>query len=455
MARLDEPLAASVASFPWVLDGVTAGEAKSLEHLASLASRDGSLAKTAASFPWVGDGITDAEQKALQSLAAIPSRGAALARTALGFPWVADGIADGEWSALSRLASLAASDLPLASRLSKMPFLTTSFEQHDDWALYYLADLRTRFPDEYTLLVKQGWFLDGLSDDEAALVNVLGYQVRISLDEFRKLVVAHFAESKIISAPLAGDIQLTVFALNPEARDSATVTQVEQAILALESFMDVPFPQKEVILLFASPGRFTGYSVTGDELWSLYTGTHLVVNPRLGQGKTTSDTDHIIVHELARYYFWEGAKNLWPTGGGAGFMASYVFDRLYGKSLEERKKDLTASTGGVSYCNKIGITRVQKLVDMVAEVGIVAHIQTPYYICNYILGEWLLLNLYETMGPDPFRAAWKEIYLLMLSREASLTEEEIYTVFLRNTPPAQAGAVKNVYAQWHGGDFIR
>jgi hypothetical protein len=454
LVRLDQPLAASVASFPWVLDGVTVGEAKSLDHLAYIASRDVSLAKTAVSFPWAGDGITDAEQKAMQNFAALASRSLPLARTAIRFPWVADGIAEGEWSALSRLASLAASDLPMANRLANMPFLTTSFEPHDGWALYYLADLRTRFPDEHTLLVKQGWFLDGLSDDEAALVNVLGYQVRISLDEFRKLAVAHFAESKIISAPLAGDIQLTVFALNPEARDSATVTQVEQAVLALESFMDVTFPQKEVILLFASPGRFTGYSVTGDELWGLYTGTHLIVNPRLGQGKTTSDTGHIIVHELARYYFWEGAKNLWPTGGGAGFMASYVFDRLYGKSLEERKRDLTASTGGVSYCSKIGITRVQKLVDMVAEVGLVAHLQTPYYICNYILGEWLLLNLYDTMGPDPFRAAWKEVYQLMLSKEASLTEEEIYTVFLRHTPASKASAVKGVYARWHGGEFV-
>ena len=55
-----------------------------------------------------------------------------------------------------------------------MPFLAKSFEIHDKDALLALLHLAVNFPAVLTLITQQAWFLDGLDDQEAKFVIVVG-----------------------------------------------------------------------------------------------------------------------------------------------------------------------------------------------------------------------------------------------------------------------------------------
>ncbi len=96
---------------------------------------------------------------------------------------------------------------------------------------------------------------------------------------------------------------------------------------------------------------------------------------------------------------------------------------------------------------------IQKLVDTLAREGFAAHQETQYFICNYSYGEFFFINLYETIGHDPFRAAFGDLYLLSLDEGRPVTEDEIYQAFLQHTPAASVGAFQSVYSDLHGGDF--
>ena len=114
---------------------------------------------------------------------------------------------------------------------------------------------------------------------------------------------------------------------------------------------------------------------------------------------------------------------------------------------------------------------IQKLVDTLAREGLAAHQETQYFICNYSYGEFFFINLYETIGHDPFRAAFGDLYLLSLDvgrpmtedeiyqavlrlslgEGRPVTEDEIYQAFLRHTPADSVEAFQSVYSDLHGG----
>ena len=58
---------------------------------------------------------------------------------------------------------------------------------------------------------------------------------------------------------------------------------------------------------------------------------------------------------------------------------------------------------------------LRKLVDTLAREGLAEHKEKSYFVCNYSYGEFFFKNMYETIGHDPFRAAFGELYLLAKS----------------------------------------
>lgn len=460
LASKDLSLGTNVAGFRWVLDGVTRVEAEAIAILANLAGTDVYLATTVAGFPWIRDGISEGERKALgtlaSSLAYLAVKDPALAKKAVAYPWMADNITNEESLALANLSYLVSRNSALGRQVAAMPFLSSSLEAHDRYALNYLGDLNAHHPDKLALLVEQPWFLDGLSDQEASLVTVLGYQARLSTEDFKSLVRTHSLESRTINMALSEKAALTVFASSARELNTDTVKHVEEAVKVLERFMDVPFPEREVIVLFASPGRSTLYSISGEELLGRFVGTHIIVNPRQATGGDTSDANRVITHELAHYYWREHRGHLrgvWLLEGGPDFLASYVFQELYGARLQDRIKYLQSSPVHLRDCEVKGMTSIQKLIDQRKREGAKVHAETPYFICNYILGEYFLLNLYETIGPNGFRAAWKEIYLLAKSQQDPVGEDKVYATFRRHVPADKVNAFKDLYKRWHGGTF--
>ena len=171
------------------------------------------------------------------------------------------------------------------------------------------------------------------------------------------------------------------------------------------------------------------------------------------RGIPTSDTNRTIIHEIAHYYWSSRIGPTWLAEGGPDFLVSYVFDALHGDSLAARRKDVELSTSGVQYCNRLGVNTIRRLLEIQEQEGMEKHRATPIFICNYSLGEQLLLNLHEAIGVDSLRAAFKEMYLLAQSVDRPLTEQEIFDTFRRYTPSDKAAEFEEVYGRFHGSEF--
>ena len=433
-----EPLfGESVTAITWFADGILEDERWALRYIRDIHSADPLLGERVATLPWVADGITEDEQIALRYIsdihAADPSSGERLAT----YAWVTDNITNDEKWALSYLSDLAEKDASLAGRLAAMPFLASSFEVRDKHALLSILNLSESTAD-LTLLTEQDWFQDGLDDDEASFVSVLSEVAERSPDEYRAFVVAHYTQSAMVSLPLAGDIQVMAFRVSPFPGYSTIMDQMEDAIRAMESLMDVPFPRREIILLMGDPIDFA---------LAFYNGSHIVATR---EEAAHTDYRRLLAHEVAHYYWGHTNASVWFAEGGANFLASYTLDLNGWTSLTRRETTLNDS---ISWCKLQGISHIQQLIDQLAQLGRAAHKETPQWGCNYNLGEYLLVDLYQTLGPEASSHAWNELYLLAQAEDRVLTEDDIYQAFFRNMPPSEVDEVQSLYDQWHGGDF--
>jgi hypothetical protein len=468
----------TAAGLSWIADGIAEGEPEPVEKLAFLATKDTSLAAVVAGLPWFLDGIIEAEQKALQNLVSLASRDASLAKTAAGLAWVTDGIEGDEWASLGDLAIMAEEDISLAGAVAAYPshaegfdqntrlafyylrvlmeedaslantlasgsFLADSIEEHDVSALTSLRDL-LGYPDDLALLVGQSWFADGITDDEAVLLTVLSDQARIKPAEFRSLLAGHYLDSTSATLPLAGEVGLHILRLGPPSPiDTAQqrarhMTQLEEAVLLMEEFMDIPFPQSDIILLFAEPGVGTA---------GTYHGTHMIISP---PQEILGDFRRVIAHEVGHYYWGTSTSPVWFREGGSDFLASYVVQQVYGDSLRGRRTEVEADSRS---CGNLGMSNIQKLVDNLAIIGYSAQAARQYFVCNYTHGELLFLNLSETLGVDAFQEAWRELHALTGGGQSTWTEDEIHAAFLRHVPADEVEEFEEVYAQVHGGNF--
>ena len=135
---------AALAS-PLYNDGLTRYQRWAMPHFPNIAVEDEGLAEDIARLHWVGDGITEDEQWALGSIRYIASEQSSQASRLVESPWVSDGIVTHEMRALGTIAVLL--------------FTWSSWSVEDSGLAEALFD--------------QGWFQDGLSKEEAAVVTVL------------------------------------------------------------------------------------------------------------------------------------------------------------------------------------------------------------------------------------------------------------------------------------------
>jgi hypothetical protein len=329
-----------------------------------------------------------------------------------------------------------------------MPFLSTSFESQDKDALLSLLHLAVNLPTVLTLIAQQPCFLDGLDDQEAKFVIVVGTPKGrfFGPESFTKLIVKHQVESRIATMPLSGEVRLTYIQSSLDPGTGELVAQVEDAMRTMESFMGVPFPRQEVILLLAAPLELN--KPLDFELTGINRGTHILVNSELGR---QGDTNRIITHELAGYYWGPQEAPRWFQEGGASFLASYVRNTLYGESLEDRS--IYTLSRAVSVCKSTGLQSIQGLIDRLAVDGLTKHQASPYFTCNDNQGENLFLDLYNTLGSESFRSSWKELYELAKREGRAVNETQIYRAFLRHTTTDTVDEFNDLYGRLHGGVF--
>ena len=444
----DKSLARYVTSYAWAGEEISTQESYAMNSINEIHTLDATLGVTVAGFPWVVDDITKRERSALGDILAISEKDIAMAKVVAGLPWLTFNISQDEAEALTRLRELLSQNASVAKQVAGMPFLTKSFEVHDKDALLSLLHLAVNHPAVLTLITKQAWFLDGLDDQEAKFVIVAGTpQDRFfGPENLNAFIVQRHSESRAAKMPLGGDIRLTIFQSSLDPKNSGVLGQVEGAIRVMESFMDVPFPREDVILLLASPEELD--KEPNFEFTGLNRGTHITLNPGLAR---QGDTNRVITNELARYYWGSQEAPLWFREGGAAFLKTYVRYILFGDSLADRS--FFTLSRAVSLCKSTGLASIQEMIVQLAVDGLAKHQEADYFSCNQDQGEILFLDLYNTLGHDSFRSSWKALYELAQREGRAVNETEIYRAFLSHTTTDTVDEFKDLYGRLHGGFF--
>ena len=449
----DYALASELVASPWFVESMTDSQLSSIQQLDLLRAKDAALADAVQDLPWVVAGNTDEHLTALVLLNSLADRDPALAGTVADTPWFGDSVTSQKVAAISMLNFVAERDAALAARVADMPFFTGSFEEHDAYALFTLYFLlRTGRNQDLALLKGQDWFVDGLTDEEAVYVSALRAQADFAPHEFRSLVANRFSETTTVALALAGEVRLTAMALTADAPVSVALQHLEQAAVLVEDFMGIALPAEDVTVLLASAGppdtRRLGANFA----------THIVIDA----GRTGDDTDlaGVIGHEVAHYYwgvdFWEGRTvgPPWFIEGGADLLGDYVLEQRFGLTLADRREELKSDD--LADCAERGVTVIEQLID--PSLSYNQQERTRNFFCNYLLGEYLLLRLYESLGSEAFKDAWRDLYRLTRSddhRGRPLAEREIYHAFLAHTPADGVEAFETLYADIHGDDFLR
>ncbi len=463
----DPMLAELLARYPWVTDDISKDEGAALASLHSIGAADLALAKLVANYPWVGDDMTSYEVSALGSLGIIATDPTVL-KLAVGYPWVVDGIKFVEQRALLYLSSIAQSQPELARLVAGLTWVANdmNFEKQDILALLDIHDpdkvrymlgmarqpeesmdgperwnlkllhsllrLLSLPPDTFEKLIVQPWFADGLDEEEAAFVTVLGTSHHYSPPVYRDLIQTRHTQSMTISLPLAGEVNLWAFSNIPFPPDENVVATIGDVVRTTESFLGVPFPTNTVVLLIIpeTEQEFGPGGYIGSFMWLTRNGS----NPM---------STRTVYHETSHYYFAFGPS--WLSEGGANFLEAYTSNRVGILSFDDRSKGLEEA---VEDCAEIGAANIDQLNELL-RTGPFRY----YYGCSYSLGEYFLTSVFEMLGEEAMSSALREFYVLSDEGRLWMSGETIYRTFLKYTPEGLEEEFRELFRRLHGGPY--
>ena len=466
MADQDITLAQRAADFPWIANGVSAGERSTLTCINTISRRNLPLGQRLVSFPWVADGVTEYEGTALHIVCVLGMDGISLGQFLVDLPWFADGIDKDEGEAFSHILPLAHVDVALAQRAAAIPWLVdgplTEGEREALIRIQGIANMDAAIADSvmasdffdgtnrsllwdfrfsidrfiredsqrWEQVANRPWFQDGLTAEEAALIVVLNNVLRDDERLFQEFVDGVHVSSRTFPV---GSGEVHVFLVGrPSVQDVGGMVfkAVSAAVQAMVDFMGPPWVKSDVILYIDtdSPG------LSGRNLGSLIT---IHGDPGAPQFRK------MLYHEAAHYY--DGWLPLWLTEGWAEFMASYTLHVSENVSLESRYN--LARQGVDNRCVANGITNVHEWMERGGADG--------FTLCHYSLGESFLLGMYNAVGEEIVRSSLRELYWnkaeVQKSKGPSGIEEDIYKVFLSNTPQEKREDFRTLYRHLHGG----
>ena len=448
IANGDPSLAIYIAGHPWVSDDITTLEAQALNSIKDLHAEEPSLASAVAGSRWFVDGLTEPDRSVLQNLEAIVTTDNSVALALATLPWLKFGLSQEQRRAISELSDLLVQDPTLAKQVVAMPFFTSSFETRDKKVLSSLLLLSGNFQNVLTLLVAQEWFIDGVDDQDAALVNIAGTPTgpHLGPNDFRALLQKHHGESRTAAFPRSQGFRLTFFQPEFDPKSREIIDQFEDAGQLTEDLMGVPFPGAEVVFLFAS--AFDLELDLDFNFFDFNRGNHIVLDPHLPDDGATT---RIVIHHVAHFYWGPPQAPLWFREGAADFLAARLGKELYGGS---RRAGPTYDLGNaLELCDGLDMTTIQKLIDQLAIDGYAKHEKSSYFTCHQHDGENLFNELFETLGSGPFFMAWKDLYQLSQREARPVSETEIYQAFLRHATEEGEDEFEEVFRRLHGGSF--
>ena len=462
MASTDADLAKMLAAFLWLGDGSVTYEASAIITLRGIAEGDLKLARTIATLPWFIDGVAVYEASAILELGNIAESDLELARTIATLPWFTDGPIAREASAILDLRDLAESDLELAKMIANLAWFTDGLTSAEIRALYaldhivstdvelawqlaastnnlardldfYVLDAIVRIAgkgaDALRQLTSQPWYADGLNDEEAALVVILGDIFNSYPLLYQDLLHSRFTQTRTVSLPLAGDVNIYIIQSEPFPPGEDLMTTIEDTARISEEFLGVPFPTTDIILFVIVPKDYNKIRASGK-----HRRTYMRVVRRVS-GRVRS-----LHHETAHYYHFPYSQ--WLGEGWAEFIVEYVSQQTDHPEMDYPVDGHSKEVQSLCL-DRYGIENIRHDI----------YLSSPSGICPYYMGENFLWNIYDSIGKETVSAALSELHLSESWSWRGDVEEEIYQVFLKHTPDDKKEDLRDLYRRLHGGAF--
>ena len=430
MSEKDVDLAELIAGMPWLADGMNGDENQVVSELRRLADVDVAFARTVGGIPWLTDDVSEHEQWATAPLPWLAEIDLAIASAVVELPWLADGVTGGESRVVWDLHLIAENDATVARTVLDMPWLADSFSGIVSGMSGSMRRLsKLGLLDE---LVELPWYTDGLDNEDMALFATLGRVQRYSSLLYDDLLRTRYAKSKSISLPLAGEVRLWAFDPSPFPEGEDTLRMMEEVVRASEAFMQLPFPETDVIMVIPSipehGGGGGGYN------------SDFIFVARPGSSWVSRST---VYHEIGHYYFNTGP--FWLNEGGANLTEAITRDGLGKEAIGQRKRNALRDMELNCYADDIH--NIQQLNSPQARRT------TGSHICDYFMGEHFLVSMLETLREEAVSAALRDLYVLHHSEHLEVTEEEIYRALLKHTPPGLEAEFRALYRRLHGGTY--
>lgn len=352
--------------------------------------------------------------------------------------WIADGLqtAD-EFNAAERLVNLGI-DSPVAlSALLASDEFKAALRPMDLPALLSLQRMAQDRPERLAQLASAGWFRDGLTTAEAAIVAVLYERSRFQSPEFDAIVANPGTLNVELGATTNRSgtvIPIAIVRSGPAPAGTPVMAVAETAVPVFEAMFDAEFPTPAIVF------HVTDY-VAGVAAGTNYQ-THITLLPKIDQNAQPGFARHAVYHEIAHYFLY--AEPYWLAEGGADFAATYARHLTAGAPLESTNYPCDGATS----LSELELRAPDDPDEAQADPGL--------WRCNYYLGERLLLSLYQLLGEERFLQAWRALYARLAEdpsypSQRELTETDIRVEWLRAGGMQMQPELEHVWDQWYRG----
>ena len=438
--------AIAIGSLPWIGDGVDARERYVAESLIAAATWYPDVFSALMNKSWVGDGVTDNEAIAIVWIFWTVRSSPQLAGGMLQKPWIQDAVSADEARVIRNLywisrifdsellwqgLSAAEADIleprlsAAAVRILAMPFLD-EVSGADAAAVVSMQRYSASSNPDFLEVIAHPRLSDGITDDEAKIVAVLGgtYQynpslVSVLLDPTRTTI-----EERAIHLPLSGAVNLAIVRTGPGAQ--RTMHLLEHSVRKVEGFVEAPLPTSHVSLLFED--------AISDTAAGTHFGSHITMRPRYDvddESSAAKAAGRIIAHEVAHYYWTRNER--WINEGGADMVSYFSEKARTGRPMESHRLPC-------AYARNIA-----ELERLDTTYG------TDESICFYSLGGRLFLDLYGNLGDAAFRQRFRQLYQASLALDANLFRSSAGINYVRQAFHANTTGAGVVIARWYDG----
>ena len=250
-------MATAIKELPWVVDGVTDLERDALQQLLYIAWVEKNHAWNLLRTPWLEDGPDVNEIDAIERLNWTTQTSPELGDKLWQKSWMQDGITADEVTVMQNLNRIARPEdetfqqqvIDVAIRILDMPFLE-SVESADALAVRSLERISDKGSDVLLQIISHPTLSDGITDEEAKIVALLGGTYTYSPESVGFLLrgTGVYLEERVIELPHSGEVLLTIIRI----RDKVTPSMdfLEHSVRTIEEFMGQPLPTNYIAYFF-------------------------------------------------------------------------------------------------------------------------------------------------------------------------------------------------------------